>query len=70
MFIVFISQSGETMDLIKHLPFLKSKSHKTMGIINVIDSSLAREVDGGIYMNVGRKSQLLPQNHSIVVCYC
>ena len=52
---VFISQSGETMDLIKHLPFLKSKSHKTMGIVNVIDSTLAREVDGGIYMNVGRE---------------
>ena len=52
---IFISQSGETMDLIKHLPFLKSNSHKTMGIINVIDSTLAREVDGGIYMNVGRE---------------
>ena len=52
---IFISQSGETMDLIKHIPYLKTKTHKTMGIINVIDSTLAKEVDGGIYMNVGRE---------------
>lgn len=52
---VFISQSGETMDLIKHLPLLKSKNHLTMGIINVIDSTIAREVHCGVYMNVGRE---------------
>ena len=52
---VFISQSGETMDLIKHLPMLKSKNHKTMGIINVVESTISKEVEGGIYMNVGRE---------------
>ena len=48
---VFISQSGETMDLIKHLNYIQP-NHYTMGIINVIDSTIAKEVDCGIYMNV------------------
>ena len=51
---VFISQSGETMDLIKHLDEIQKK-HYTMGIINVIDSTIAKEVNCGIYMNVGKE---------------
>lgn len=51
---VFISQSGETMDLIKHLKYIQDH-HYTMGIINVIDSTIAKEVDCGIYMNVGKE---------------
>lgn len=52
---ILVSQSGETMDIIKHLPMLKSNNHKTMGIINVIDSTIAKEVDCGVYMNIGRE---------------
>ena len=52
---VFISQSGETMDLIKHLAILKKTKHICMGIINVVESTIAREVLCGIYMNVGRE---------------
>lgn len=52
---IFISQSGETMDILKHLPKIKSNVHFTMAITNVVGSSLAKEVDGGIYMNVGRE---------------
>lgn len=51
---IFISQSGETMDLIRHLNYIQ-KDHHTMGIVNVIDSTIAKEVDGGIYMNVGKE---------------
>ena len=51
---VFISQSGETMDLIKHLKYIQDH-HYTMGIINVIDSTIAKEVNCGIYMNVGKE---------------
>ena len=51
---IFISQSGETMDLIKHLNLIK-KNHLTMGIINVIDSTIAKDVDCGIYMNIGKE---------------
>lgn len=52
---ILVSQSGETMDIIKHLPLLKSNNHMLMGIINVIDSTIAKEVDCGVYMNVGRE---------------
>ena len=51
---VFISQSGETMDLMKHLDTI-NRNHFTMGIVNVIDSTIAKEVDCGIYMNVGKE---------------
>lgn len=52
---VFISQSGETMDLIKNFELIKEKNHISMGIINVIDSTIAKMVDCGIYMNVGKE---------------
>ena len=52
---VFISQSGETMDLIRHISFLKNTKHISMGIINVVESTIAREVFCGVYMNVGRE---------------
>lgn len=51
---VFISQSGETMDLMKHLKIIKD-NHDTMGIINVVSSSIASSVDCGIYMNIGKE---------------
>jgi len=51
---IFISQSGETMDLMKHMKHIQI-NHDTMGIVNVIDSSIAKEVNCGIYMNVGKE---------------
>ena len=54
--VIMISQSGETMDLHRVLPFVKEHGCLTMGIINVVDSLIAREVDCGIYMNAGREN--------------
>lgn len=54
--VIMISQSGETMDLHRVLPFVKERGCLTMGIINVVDSLIAREVDCGIYMNAGREN--------------
>ena len=56
--IIMCSQSGETMDLHRVLKLLESENNEryiTMGIINVVDSLIAREVDCGIYMNSGRE---------------
>ena len=56
--LVFLcSQSGETMDLIRCLNILESAKSKcfTIGIVNVVDSQIARNVDCGIYMNAGRE---------------
>jgi glucosamine--fructose-6-phosphate aminotransferase (isomerizing) len=54
--VIIISQSGETMDLHRVLPFVKERGCLTMGIINVVDSLIAREVHCGIYMNAGREN--------------
>ena len=50
---VFLSQSGETMDVYNCLKICKAKKCITMGIINKVDSLIAREVDCGIYINAG-----------------
>lgn len=58
---VFISQSGETKDLHRCLETIKTScasrkiQYKTVGIINVVDSMIAREVDCGVYLNCGRE---------------
>ena len=31
----------------------RRKGHKTLGIVNVVGSTIAREVDGGIYLHAG-----------------
>ena len=54
--LVMCSQSGETKDLHRVIQLIKDKPNIiTMGVINVIDSLIAREVDCGIYMNAGRE---------------
>ncbi len=51
--VVFISQSGETADTLAALKLAKSRGAKTFGVINVVGSSMAREVDTGIYIHAG-----------------
>jgi glucosamine--fructose-6-phosphate aminotransferase (isomerizing) len=48
-----ISQSGETIDTLAAVRESRRKGHKTLGIVNVVGSTIAREVDGGIYMHAG-----------------
>ena len=50
---ILISQSGETIDLYRCLPILRKQNILTIGVINVVDSLIAREVDCGIYCNAG-----------------
>ncbi len=51
--LIVISQSGETADTIGALREAKLKGAKTLGIINVVGSTIAREVDSGIYLHAG-----------------
>lgn len=48
-----ISQSGETADTLACLREIKKRGIKTLGIINAVGSTIAREVDGGIYVHAG-----------------
>ena len=52
---ILISQSGETKDLHRCIEIAKNKNIITIGIINVVDSLIAREVDCGIYCNAGKE---------------
>ena len=51
--VILISQSGETADTLAAERLAKEKGAKTLGIINVVGSSLARECDEVIYINAG-----------------
>ncbi len=51
--VVGISQSGETADTLAALREAKRRGARTVGIVNVVGSSIAREVDGGIYTHAG-----------------
>ncbi len=51
---IFLSQSGETADTLASLQEAKRRQMITMGIVNVVGSTLAREVDhGGVYLHAG-----------------
>ncbi len=50
---IFLSQSGETKDLHRCLEMIKTSL--TVGVINMVDSLIAREVDCGAYLNCGRE---------------
>jgi len=51
--VIGISQSGETADTLAALREAKKRGAKTLGIINVVGSSITREVDSGIYLHSG-----------------
>ena len=51
--LIVISQSGETADTLAALREAKSRGAKTLGIINVVGSTISREVDSGIYLHAG-----------------
>jgi len=48
-----ISQSGETADTLEALREAKKKGAETLGIINVVGSTISREVDSGIFLHAG-----------------
>ncbi len=50
---IVISQSGETADTLAALREAKSRGAKTLGLVNVVGSTIAREADGGIYLHAG-----------------
>ena len=50
---IFISQSGETKDLHRCINIAKERDIFTIGVVNVVDSLIAREVDCGVYLNAG-----------------
>lgn len=53
--LLLLSQSGETKDLHRCIHIGRTSGLFLMGIVNVEDSLIAREVDCGCYLNAGRE---------------
>ena len=50
---LIVSQSGETADTLACLREIKRRGVRTLGIVNAVGSTIAREVDGGVYVHAG-----------------
>lgn len=50
---LIVSQSGETADTLACLQELKRRGVRCLGVVNAVGSTIAREVDGGLYVHVG-----------------
>jgi glutamine---fructose-6-phosphate transaminase (isomerizing) len=50
---VAVSQSGETIDTLAAVQELQRKGGRVIGVVNVVGSTIARQVDGGIYLHAG-----------------
>lgn len=51
--VIAISQSGETADTLAAIKEAKEKNVLTLGIVNIVGSSIARLVDAGVYNHIG-----------------
>jgi glutamine---fructose-6-phosphate transaminase (isomerizing) len=51
--VIGISQSGETADTLAAIREAKKRGARTIGVVNSVGSTIAREVDGGIYLHAG-----------------
>lgn len=50
---VAVSQSGETIDTLLAVQEVRRKGGRVIGLVNVVGSAIAREVEGGIYLHAG-----------------
>lgn len=51
--VIAVSQSGETADTLAAVIYAKKMGIPTLGLINVVGSSISREVDAGVYLHAG-----------------
>ena len=51
--VIAISQSGETADTLAALKEAKQRGARAIGLVNVVGSTISREVDGGLYLRCG-----------------
>ena len=51
--VIAISQSGETIDTLEAIREGKRKGALTLGIVNAVGSTIARETDAGVYNHAG-----------------
>jgi glucosamine--fructose-6-phosphate aminotransferase (isomerizing) len=70
--IIFLSQSGETKDLHRCIQIAKDYDLISIGVVNVVDSMIARETICGVYLNAGREVGVASTksftNQCVVLC--
>ncbi|MBR6618184.1 MAG: glutamine--fructose-6-phosphate transaminase (isomerizing) [Oscillospiraceae bacterium] len=70
--VIIISQSGETADSLAALREAKEKGIKTLGIVNVVGSSIAREADNVFYTLAGPEISVATTkaySTQLIACY-
>ncbi|MBA4291389.1 glutamine--fructose-6-phosphate transaminase (isomerizing) [bacterium] len=65
---VFVSQSGETADSLAALRLCKERRIRTLGIVNVVGSSIAREVDRVLYTQAGPEVSVASTKAYVAQC--
>jgi glutamine---fructose-6-phosphate transaminase (isomerizing) len=50
---IAVSQSGETADTLAAVQEVQRKGGRVLGVVNVVGSTIARAVDGGVYLHAG-----------------
>lgn len=71
--VIVISQSGETADSLAALRLAKDKGLKTLGIVNVVGSSIAREADNVFYTLAGPEISVATTkaySSQLIAAYC
>lgn len=71
--VIIISQSGETADSLAALREAKEMGVKTLGIVNVVGSSIAREADNVFYTLAGPEISVATTkaySTQLIACYC
>jgi glucosamine--fructose-6-phosphate aminotransferase (isomerizing) len=53
--LIAVSQSGETADTLEAVREAKRRGIFTIGVVNVVGSTIAREVDAGVYTHSGQE---------------
>ncbi len=51
--VIAVSQSGETADTLAALREAKERGAMSLGVVNAVGTTIARETDGGVYLRVG-----------------
>ena len=71
--VIVISQSGETADSLAALRLAKDKGLRTLGIVNVVGSSIAREADNVFYTLAGPEISVATTkaySTQLIAAYC
>ena len=71
--VIVISQSGETADSLAALRLAKDKGLRTLGIVNVVGSSIAREADNEFYTLAGPEISVATTkaySTQLIAAYC